>query len=206
MLNFTLVPHYSWSTGWGNTIDYDSLDASAVALAECIIGAGMQQLPNNPYMIILNSSFLIDVLGSYQSGYSELQTAKKADPRCEGDVPENGRGGWGVLMVKPAPREVTPKLCIMPTVTAHRFSSSQYPCVSLLERFAIFSREQEHTQKQSGAANGESAVDLASARSLPAYLADFSFILNRPQLIMPPSPSPSSAPTPVPGIPSLPKF
>ena len=52
-----------------------------MALAETIIKAGMQQMPNNPYMIILNSSFLIDVLGSYQSGYSELQTAKKASPR-----------------------------------------------------------------------------------------------------------------------------
>ena len=33
---------------------------------------------------------------------------------------------------------------------------------SLLERFAIFSREQEHTQKESGAKSGESAVDLVS--------------------------------------------
>ena len=112
MLNSTLVPHFSWSTGWDNTIDYDSLDASAVALAECIIRAGMQQLPNNPYMIILNSSFLIDVMGSYQSGYSELQMAKKADPRCEGNLPEKGRGGWRVLLkVKPASRE----FCITPT-------------------------------------------------------------------------------------------
>lgn len=56
-------------------------------------------------MIILNSSFLINVLGSYQSGYSELQTAKKCEP-------------------------------------------------SFLESFAIFSREQEHAQRQSGAERG----------------------------------------------------
>ena len=41
----------------------------------------MQQIPNNPYMILLYSSFLIDVQGSYQSGYGQLQVAKKADTR-----------------------------------------------------------------------------------------------------------------------------
>ena len=54
-----------------------------------IIKAGMQQLTNNPYMIILFSSFLIDVQGSYQSGYAQLQQAKKADPR---QVPELPKG------------------------------------------------------------------------------------------------------------------
>ena len=57
------------------------------------------------------SSFLIDVEQSYQSGYKQLQAAKKMNP-------------------------------------------------SLLERFAIFSREQQHTQK-AGCSSGM-ATDLVS--------------------------------------------
>ncbi|KXZ55668.1 hypothetical protein GPECTOR_2g1218 [Gonium pectorale] len=96
-------------------VDEDTLEPEAVALSEAIIKAGMLQLPQDPQMIVLYSSFLIDVQGSYQSGYTQLQTAKKQSP-------------------------------------------------GLLERFAIFSREQEHTQKASGANNGggDSAVDLVS--------------------------------------------
>ena len=82
-------------------------------MGDIIQKAGLNQLPSNPYMIILFSSFLIDVLGSYQSGHSQLQSAKKMDP-------------------------------------------------SFLEKFAIFSREQEHTQKESGARSRESAIDLVS--------------------------------------------
>ena len=40
----------------------------------------MIQLPNHPHMVILCSSFFIDVLGSYQTGHSHLQSAKKMDP------------------------------------------------------------------------------------------------------------------------------
>jgi hypothetical protein len=40
----------------------------------------MAQLPNDAFMIILFSSYLIDVKGSYQSGLLELNAAKKADP------------------------------------------------------------------------------------------------------------------------------
>mmetsp|Transcript_29309 Transcript_29309/g.64857 ORF Transcript_29309/g.64857 Transcript_29309/m.64857 type:complete len:2212 (+) Transcript_29309:218-6853(+) len=79
-------------------IDEDTLSEDAVLLAEQVMKAGMTLLPGNAYMIILYSSFLIEVQGSYQSGYSQLQAAKKADP-------------------------------------------------SFLERFAIFCREQQHTQK-----------------------------------------------------------
>ena len=68
----------SYTARW---IDEDTLVPEATKHADSIIKAGMQQLPNNPYMIILYSSFLIDVQGSYQSGYVQLQTAKKADPR-----------------------------------------------------------------------------------------------------------------------------
>jgi hypothetical protein len=35
--------------------------------------AGKQLMPSSPYMVIWYSSFLIDVQGSYQSGYAELQ-------------------------------------------------------------------------------------------------------------------------------------
>jgi hypothetical protein len=61
--------------------DEDTLDPEAVKLGDIVIRAGIQQLPNDPYMIILYSSYLIDVLGSYQSGYGQLQIAKKAQPK-----------------------------------------------------------------------------------------------------------------------------
>ncbi|GLC70645.1 hypothetical protein PLESTF_001017600 [Pleodorina starrii] len=94
-------------------VEDDTLEPEAVTLSEQIIKAGMIQLPQDPQMIILYSSFLIDVQGSYQSGYTQLQNAKKQS-------------------------------------------------LGLLERFAIFSREQEHTQKASGATSGDAAVDLVS--------------------------------------------
>ena len=60
------------------------------------------------------SSFLIDVEQSYQSGYKQLQAAKKMNP-------------------------------------------------SLLERFAIFSREQQHTQQSATSAGASGlATDLVS--------------------------------------------
>jgi hypothetical protein len=37
----------------------------------------MQQLPNDAFMIILYSSFLIDIKGGFQSGLIELANAKK---------------------------------------------------------------------------------------------------------------------------------
>lgn len=36
------------------------------------------QLPKDPYAIVLHSSFLIDVQGSYQSGYTALQVGGAA--------------------------------------------------------------------------------------------------------------------------------
>ncbi|PNH09214.1 Tiny macrocysts protein B, partial [Tetrabaena socialis] len=95
-------------------IDEDTPEPEAVAMSEQVIKAGMIQLPQDPYMIILYSSFLIDVQGSHQSGFTQLQTAKKQSP-------------------------------------------------GLFEQFAIFSREQEHTQRSSGAnGGGDSAVDLVA--------------------------------------------
>ncbi|PNH12261.1 Tiny macrocysts protein B [Tetrabaena socialis] len=81
-------------------IDEDTPAPEAVAMTEQIIKAGMIQLPQDPYMVVLYSSFLID-------------TAKKQSP-------------------------------------------------GLLERFAIFIREQEHTQKANGATGGDSTVDMVA--------------------------------------------
>ncbi|KAG2445087.1 hypothetical protein HYH02_008954 [Chlamydomonas schloesseri] len=95
-------------------LDEDTPDPDSVKMGEAIVKAGLSQLSNNPQMFILYSSYLIDVQGSYQSGYTQLQAAKKQSP-------------------------------------------------GILERFAIFSREQEHTQKASGANGGTgTAVDLVS--------------------------------------------
>ncbi|EFJ49581.1 hypothetical protein VOLCADRAFT_89940 [Volvox carteri f. nagariensis] len=96
--------------------DEDTVDTEAVALSEQIIKAGMMQLPQDPQMIILYSSFLIDVQGSYQSGYTQLQNAKKQP-------------------------------------------------LGPLQHFAIFSREQEHIQKASGANSGDAAVDLVTVKA-----------------------------------------
>ena len=61
-------------------MDEDTLDEESIELAFNILKAGMAQLPNDAFMIILFSSYLIDVKGSYQSGLLELNAAKKADP------------------------------------------------------------------------------------------------------------------------------
>ncbi|GFH07292.1 uncharacterized protein HaLaN_02074, partial [Haematococcus lacustris] len=96
-------------------LDEDTLEPDAVVLAERIISAGKLLMPHRVYMVIWYSSFLIDVQGSYQTGYAELMVAKK------GSNP------------------------------------------SLLERFCIFIRDQEHTQKSSAATSGDNgSVDLVS--------------------------------------------
>ncbi|KAL6762973.1 hypothetical protein V8C86DRAFT_516282 [Haematococcus lacustris] len=79
-------------------VDRDTLDPEAVLLAETVLKCGIAQRPKDPFMIVLISSFLIDVQSSYQSGYSQLQVAKRLD-------------------------------------------------LNFLMRFAIFSREQQHTQR-----------------------------------------------------------
>jgi hypothetical protein len=80
----------------------------------------MIQLPKDPYIIVLHSSFLIDVQGSYQSGYTALQAAKKMDP-------------------------------------------------TFLMRYAIFTREQQHTQKSADGAGGKSSSK-AAATDLVSYV------------------------------------
>ena len=42
----------------------------------------MQQLPKDPYVILLYSSYLIEVLNSYQSGYTLLQVRGSAWVAC----------------------------------------------------------------------------------------------------------------------------
>ncbi|GFR47567.1 hypothetical protein Agub_g9292 [Astrephomene gubernaculifera] len=88
-------------------LDEDTVDPDAMALCETIIKAGMTQLPHDSMMIILYSSFLIDVQGSYQSGYAQLQAVKQRSP-------------------------------------------------GPMERFAIYSREQDHSSR----ATSGGAVDL----------------------------------------------
>ncbi|PNH09202.1 Tiny macrocysts protein B, partial [Tetrabaena socialis] len=101
-------------------IDEDTPEPEAVVMTELVIKAGMTQLPQDPYMIVLFSSFLIDVQGSYQSGYTQLQASRRG-------------------------------------------STAKKQMPNLLEQFAIFSREQEHTQKASGANGGDdSVVDLVA--------------------------------------------
>ncbi|KAL6764360.1 hypothetical protein V8C86DRAFT_1584223 [Haematococcus lacustris] len=61
-------------------LDEQAVDDAAVELAGVVLKAGLIQLPADPYMIILYSSFLIDVQSSTQSGFTQLQAAKRADP------------------------------------------------------------------------------------------------------------------------------
>ncbi|KXZ56445.1 hypothetical protein GPECTOR_1g399 [Gonium pectorale] len=59
---------------------YELLDVKAAKEAEIIIKGGMQLFPDSAYMRITYVNFLIDVLESSQTGYSQLQTAKKCNP------------------------------------------------------------------------------------------------------------------------------
>jgi hypothetical protein len=51
----------------------DTLEPGKVTLAEQIIKAGLAELPQSMFMIVLHSSFLVEVQSSFQSGYTELQ-------------------------------------------------------------------------------------------------------------------------------------
>ncbi|KXZ43098.1 hypothetical protein GPECTOR_102g51 [Gonium pectorale] len=53
------------------------IDQEAAALYDAIVREGLSQLPQDPAMILLHASFLIDVQGSYQSGYAALQVVKR---------------------------------------------------------------------------------------------------------------------------------
>jgi hypothetical protein len=126
-------------------VDEDTLDAAAVAVAERIIKAGLQQLPIQPYLVIWRSSFMIDVQGSYQSGYAELQVC--AWWRCM-------RVSWGHR--KPCHGwGDTSQNCVQ--------NAKKMPNPSFMERFCIFARDQEHPQKASAATSGDNAnIDLVS--------------------------------------------
>lgn len=60
-------------------VNKTELDPEGVILAEKVLRAGLVQLPKEPYITILYSSFLMEVQNSYQSGYAQLQAAKKMD-------------------------------------------------------------------------------------------------------------------------------
>jgi hypothetical protein len=59
-------------------LDKRTLDPEAIKLAETVIQAGITQLPKDPFMVILYSTFLMDVQSSYQSGYTQLQVISTA--------------------------------------------------------------------------------------------------------------------------------
>ncbi len=48
-------------------------DADMVELADQVIKCGLAHLNKDAFMLVLSSSFLIDVQASYQSGFTTLQ-------------------------------------------------------------------------------------------------------------------------------------
>ncbi|GAX73357.1 hypothetical protein CEUSTIGMA_g810.t1 [Chlamydomonas eustigma] len=101
-------------------VEEDVLDEDAVELAQKILEAGMEQLPGDAFMIILYSSFLMDVKGGSQSGLAELAAIKRAD-------------------------------------------------MSLLESFALYSREQLNIQRTSGATGSQGADLIAYVEQQRSY-------------------------------------
>ncbi|KAJ9516874.1 hypothetical protein QJQ45_027276, partial [Haematococcus lacustris] len=100
--------------------DPEVVEEEAMELASIILKAGLVQLAaSDPYMIILYASFLIDVQNSTQSGYTQLQAAKRANP-------------------------------------------------SFLERFAIFTLEQQHIQ-QASHQTGKATDLVAYVESMRSY-------------------------------------
>ncbi|KAJ9529821.1 hypothetical protein QJQ45_022220 [Haematococcus lacustris] len=114
-------------------LDEDTLEPDAVVLAERIISAGKLLMPHRVYMVIWYSSFLIDVQGSYQTGYAELMVGQET------------------------------AVSLLPNSLVAKKGSNP----SLLERFCIFIRDQEHTQKSSAATSGDNgSVDLVGGSGL----------------------------------------
>jgi hypothetical protein len=107
------------------------------------------QLPKDPYIIVLHSSFLIDVQGSYQSGYTVLQVC-------------------GFLPLIYSSRLLQGHCGQSPTsafVPLHLLQQAKKQDPSFLMRYAIFTREQQHTQKSASANAGgraKAAIDLVS--------------------------------------------
>ncbi|KAL6764390.1 hypothetical protein V8C86DRAFT_1586354 [Haematococcus lacustris] len=100
--------------------DPEVVEEEAMELASIILKAGLAQLAtSDPYMIILYASFLIDVQNSTQSGYTQLQAAKRANP-------------------------------------------------SFLQRFAIFTIEQQHIQ-QASRQTGKATDLVAYVESMRSY-------------------------------------
>ncbi|KAJ9517580.1 hypothetical protein QJQ45_025109, partial [Haematococcus lacustris] len=116
-------------------VDLDTLEPGHVSLAEQIIKAGVAQLPKSTFMIVLYASFLIEVQSSFQTGYSQLQ------PLTMHHAPAT---------IMPAPQLP----CCLGPAAPDRATGPDGPEQAakknkpgLLDRFAIFIREQQHTQK-----------------------------------------------------------
>jgi hypothetical protein len=54
-------------------LDEDTLDDTNVPVAERMLRCGVQLLPRSPYAKLLLSGYLMDVIGSYQTGYNVLK-------------------------------------------------------------------------------------------------------------------------------------
>lgn len=121
--------------------------------AEIIIKAGMQIFPNNAYVLILYSNLLIDVMESTQTGYSQLQAAKKCNPnimeRFAIFVREQVRWPSSVRRMQQSPRE-----WLHPNGNVHNTATPL--------RASVMLPPQEHMQRSAGAKSGESSVDLVS--------------------------------------------
>jgi hypothetical protein len=131
-------------------LDKRTLDPEAIKLAETVIQAGITQLPKDPFMVILYSTFLMDVQSSYQSGYTQLQVISTARllPRrhCCGF-----HGSCSYVLV----------------ISWHGLAHSQLARkmeTNFLTLFAVFSREQQHAQRSTAGAGvvGSQAADAVS--------------------------------------------
>jgi hypothetical protein len=116
---------------------------SCCALLLCL-QAGIGQLPKDPFMVILYSSFLMDVLSSYQSGYTQLQAAKKLDTnfllkfaifsREQQHIQRGSSGGLGnkaADLVRSTAMGAA--ICFMCAITSASAPSASLACIMLLD-------------------------------------------------------------------------
>ncbi len=94
----------------------------------------MEQLPGDTYMIILYSSFLMDVKGGYQSGLTELHVSEQA---------------------RPPPITVGPAFFLNPySPSLFGPQAARKGDKSFLDKYALFSRDQMNSQKSVKDING----------------------------------------------------
>ncbi len=109
---------------------------------------GLAQLPEDPFMVILYSSFLIDVQSSSQSGYAALKSARKLDAgflmRCV--------CVWGRFTSVWTPRRGK----------SSTYTNASEPPHAPGCRFAMFSREQQRAQRMAAGGMAQDSADLVS--------------------------------------------